>query len=136
MAGPRTSPSSVGDSPARSRPWVTLIRLVRDLSLRAAASLVNPYMYLRLCRNIPRPLPGLSKDLDLTEMKRYREAEVTHGRVSMLAVLGFLVAESFHPLFGGSIAGPAIRHLDQVRVVAPAFFEILALARLKPRLKD
>ena len=46
----------------------------------------------------------------------------------MLAVLGFLVAESFHPLFGGSIAGPAIRHLDQVRVVAPAFFEILALA--------
>merc|ERR1712023_125199 len=46
---------------------------------------------------------------------------------SMLAVLGFLVAESFHPLFGGTIAGPAIRHLDQVRVVAPAFFEILAL---------
>merc|ERR1712149_70301 len=33
----------------------------------------------------------------------------------------------FHPLFGGEISGPAIRHLDQVRVVARAFFEILAL---------
>ena len=30
----------------------------------------------------------------------YREAEVTHGRVAMTAVLGFLVAENFHPLFG------------------------------------
>merc|ERR1719198_1558613 len=69
---------------------------------------------------------GLAKDLDLTEMKRFRESEVTHGRVSMLAVLGFLTAESFHPLFGGDIDGPAIRHLDQVRVVAPIFFDILA----------
>jgi len=69
---------------------------------------------------------GLSKDLDLTEMKRFREAEVTHGRVAMTAVLGFLVAESFHPLFGGDIGGPAIRHLDQVREVAPIFFDILA----------
>jgi len=68
---------------------------------------------------------GLASDLDLTEMKRYREAEVTHGRVAMLAVLGFIVAESFHPLFGGDISGPAIRHLDQVRIVAPIFFDIL-----------
>lgn len=71
---------------------------------------------------------GLTTDMDLTEVKRYREAEVTHGRVAMLAVVGFLVAESFHPLFGGQISGPAIRHLDQVRNVAPAFFEVLALA--------
>merc|ERR1719160_701350 len=69
---------------------------------------------------------GLSTDLDLTEMKRYREAEVTHGRVAMTAVLGFLVAESFHPLFGGDIGGPAIRHLDSVRVEVPNFFESLA----------
>merc|ERR1711907_104735 len=32
----------------------------------------------------------------------------------------------FHPLFGGDIGGPAIRHLDQVREVAPIFFDILA----------
>merc|ERR1740138_190084 len=70
---------------------------------------------------------GFTKDADLATMMRYREAEVTHGRVSMLAVLGFLVAESFHPLFGGAISGPAIRHLDQVREIAPPFFEILSL---------
>merc|ERR1711990_1084527 len=50
----------------------------------------------------------------------------THGRVAMTSVLGFLVAESFHPLFGGNIGGPAIRHLDKVREVAPIFFDFLA----------
>ena len=58
-----------------------------------------------------------------------REAEVTHGRVSMLAALGFLVQEQFHPLFeaGNKDLGPAIYHLDEVRSVAPAFFEVLAI---------
>merc|ERR1719498_2058291 len=32
---------------------------------------------------------------------RWREAELTHGRVGMLASLGFLVQENFHPLFDG-----------------------------------
>merc|ERR1719253_2393353 len=59
-------------------------------------------------------------------MKRYREAEVTHGRVAMLSVIGFLVAESFHPLFGGEIVGPAIDHLTEVRLIQPEFFELLA----------
>jgi len=71
---------------------------------------------------------GLAKDCSLNEMKRYREAEVTHGRVAMLAVLGFLVAESFHPLFGGEITGPAIRHLDAVREQVPTFFESIVFA--------
>jgi len=65
-------------------------------------------------------------------MKQYREAETTHGRVAMLAVIGFLLTEapvSFHPLFNTASRdiGPAIRHLDEVRVAAPFFFEILAL---------
>jgi len=33
----------------------------------------------------------------------YREVEVKHGRVAMLAALGFPLAEQFHPLFGGDI---------------------------------
>ena len=41
------------------------------------------------------------------------EAEVTHGRVSMLDSLGFLVQEAFHPIFP-DVQNPAIRHLDQV----------------------
>ena len=34
---------------------------------------------------------GYAANADLDTMKRYREAEVQHGRVAMLAVLGFLV---------------------------------------------
>jgi len=38
----------------------------------------------------------------------YREVEIKHGRVAMLASLGFLVAEQFHPLFGGDIDVPSL----------------------------
>jgi hypothetical protein len=46
---------------------------------------------------------------DITEgkIKFYREVELKHGRVGMLASLGFLVGENFHPLFGGNIDVPA-----------------------------
>jgi len=37
----------------------------------------------------------------------YREVEIKHGRVAMLASLGFLVGEQFHPLFGGQIDVPS-----------------------------
>lgn len=54
---------------------------------------------------------------DASTMRRYREAEITHGRVGMLAVLGFLAGEfvegsSF--LWNAEIKGPAISHLEQV----------------------
>ena len=38
----------------------------------------------------------------------YREVEIKHGRVAMLASLGFLVGEQFHPLFGGDIDVPSL----------------------------
>ena len=65
---------------------------------------------------------GFTKDLPVQEIKRFREAEVTHGRVAMLAVVGYLVAEHFHPLFNGAVFGPANTHLTQVQEVAPFFF--------------
>jgi hypothetical protein len=52
-------------------------------------------------------------------LKRYREAELTHGRVAMLAVVGFFVGEKVEGssfLFDASITGPAITHLAQVPV--------------------
>jgi hypothetical protein len=67
----------------------------------------------------------LTKDMSVEEIKRYRESEVTHGRVAMLASLGYLVGESFHPFFGGVVSGPANTHLAQVQEVAPAFFVAL-----------
>jgi Chlorophyll A-B binding protein len=66
--------------------------------------------------------------LSIEEIKRYRESEVTHGRVAMLATMGYLVGESFHPFFGGVIEGAANSHLGQVREIAPPFFVILTVA--------
>merc|ERR1719215_841527 len=54
---------------------------------------------------------------DDSTVLRYREAEVTHGRVAMLAVLGFLVGEKVEGssfLFDAQISGPAITHFFQV----------------------
>jgi hypothetical protein len=71
---------------------------------------------------------GFTADKSIEEIKRLREAEVTHGRVGMLAVLGYLIGENFHPFFGGVVSGPAKTHLAQVQDVAPAFFVALTIA--------
>jgi hypothetical protein len=54
------------------------------------------------------PLGFCSAD-GITEgkIKFYREVELKHGRVGMLAALGFVVGENFHPLFGGNIDVPS-----------------------------
>merc|ERR1719231_1286555 len=54
-------------------------------------------------------LEGVSKE----EVYRWREAEITHGRVGMLAAAGFLVQENFHPLFSAD-GGPAIEQIPQL----------------------
>ena len=60
---------------------------------------------------------GFAARADETTLQRYREAEVTHGRVAMLASVGFLVGEQVEGssfLFDASVSGPAITHLTQV----------------------
>jgi len=37
---------------------------------------------------------GFSNDKSLDEVKRFREAEIMHGRVAMMATLGYLIGES------------------------------------------
>merc|ERR1711988_1253010 len=71
---------------------------------------------------------GFTKGLSPNELKKYREAEITHGRVSMLGVLGFLTQEAFHPLFGGNIDGPAIKQFDEITRMAPTFWYPVLLA--------
>jgi len=75
---------------------------------------------------------GIADKVDMVELNRYREAELQHGRVAMLAAVGLLVTEEpieYHPLFESwnKDIGPSIRHLDEVRAVSPLFFEILAV---------
>ena len=78
----------------------------------------------RPARLHPRPLAyslgefdpaGFLDGKDKLEVYRLREAELAHGRVSMLASLGFIVQEKFHPLFSGD-GGPAIDQIPQLPV--------------------
>merc|ERR1711966_235839 len=62
---------------------------------------------------------GFAEKADENTLKRYREAELTHGRVAMLATLGFLAGEAVEGksfLFDAQVSGPAITHLSQVPV--------------------
>jgi len=63
---------------------------------------------------------GFSRDgITLNEIKRNREAEVMHGRVAMMACLGYIVGEAFGGPFG--LVGPANDQLQQVPLPAFAF---------------
>lgn len=70
---------------------------------------------------------GFAEKADEATLKRYREAELTHGRVAMLASVGFLVGEAVESktfIFNGEVTGPAITHLAQVN---PTFWLILGV---------
>jgi len=64
------------------------------------------------------PLGFSQEGITLNEVKRYREAEVMHGRVSMLAVVGYFVGEGFGGPFG--LVGPANDQLQQIPLPALA----------------
>jgi len=50
------------------------------------------------------------------QVRTWREAELAHCRVGMLAAAGFLVQEKFHPLFNAD-GGPAIEQIPKLPVV-------------------
>ena len=66
---------------------------------------------------------NLLEGTDKAEVMRWREAELAHGRVGMLAAAGFLVQENFHPLFSGD-GGPAIQ---QIPNLPPAIWFVMTL---------
>jgi hypothetical protein len=46
-------------------------------------------------------------------VKKYRESELKHGRLAMLAAVGIIIQESFHPIHP-DVGGIAITHMDQL----------------------
>lgn len=68
---------------------------------------------------------GLANGKDIATLKQYREAELKHGRVCMLASVGLLTQELLKNPIG--IDGPAIRHLDLLDDKFPEFGEIFIL---------
>merc|ERR1711988_503665 len=51
---------------------------------------------------------GLAAQTSEGTVAYFREAELKHGRVCMLASVGFIVGEKFHPLFGGDVDVPSL----------------------------
>merc|ERR1719181_1768814 len=100
-----------------------------------ASTSLNGYSDPGFCAGLPGALPPVGnfdplnflEGADDNKIRRFREAELTHGRVSMLAFIGFLVGEKVEGssfLFDSQITGPAINHFAQV---PQPFWEILVL---------
>merc|ERR1711871_669646 len=92
---------------------------------------------------------GFCEDEKLTEgkLKFYREVELKHGRVGMLAALGFVVGENFHPLFGGNIDAPAYLAFQQTpletfwpavvfAIAIPEIFSVFSFEPVVRRVKE
>jgi hypothetical protein len=75
---------------------------------------------------------GFSTTVDAGKLLFYREVELKHGRVAMLAALGILVGEQFHPLFGGDIDVPAAFAFQQTPLEAfwPAVVAAIAIPEI------
>ena len=95
-----------------------------SLSSSAFVPRAAPKMQAAADASFAKALPGATAPLgyfdplgfcnaEETRVRFYREVEVKHGRVAMLASLGFLVAEGFHPLFGGSVDVPSYLAFQQ-----------------------
>lgn len=71
---------------------------------------------------------GFSEGKPDGRIRFYREVELKHGRISMLAALGFLVGEQYHPLFGGGVDSPAYRAFQETPLQTFWPFVVSAIA--------
>lgn len=91
---------------------------------------------MALVEDLPGVLPpvgffdplGISQGNDENAIKKFREAELKHGRIAMLASVGILLAERFNPLFDGKILGAGIYHFQQADQLLPYFWVIVLFA--------
>lgn len=62
----------------------------------------------------------------------YREVELKHGRIAMLASVGFLVAENWHPLWGGTVDVPSYVAFQStpLQVFWPAVVSVIAFLEI------
>ena len=75
-------------------------------------SLSYSYVPIKYTPGISAPLGffdplKFSSKVSESKFKFYQEAEFKHGRVAMLASVGFPLAEQYHPLWGGKIDVPS-----------------------------
>ena len=74
---------------------------------------------------------GFAERASPADMVKYREAELKHGRVAMLAITGMLFAEVWHPMLAATTNVPAIygfqATLQQSVILAPVLAGIAAV---------
>ena len=71
------------------------------------------------------PLGFSQAGVPLNDVRRYREAEVMHGRVSMVAAVGYLAGEAASPVvWNGAVSGPANDQLAQIPTWAFSFLTL------------
>jgi light-harvesting complex I chlorophyll a/b binding protein 1 len=109
--------------------FTTNVGKVRLSNMRMAADNVFPPNPTSLYGDIAPtgffdPL-GLSVGKDPAVLKQWRDAEIKHGRVCMLATVGILTQELLKNPLG--IDGPGIRHFDLVDEKFPEFGELFIL---------
>lgn len=78
----------------------------------------EPPFNLRTLAGVTPPLgfwdpAGFSEGQSEGKLRFYREVEIKHGRVAMLAAVGFPIAEQWHPLWGGNINEPSYLAFQQ-----------------------
>ena len=119
----------------------------------------NPNTFVQTLPGITAPLgffdpagfcseDGASND-SVTEgkVRFYREVEIKHCRVAMLAALGYPLAEVFHPLWGGKIDGLSFDAFQQtplqtfwpavlVAIAIPEVFSVFSFQNPASRLED
>lgn len=84
---------------------------------------------------------GFTEGTTEDEVKRYREAELKHGRVGTLAAIGILASEAYHAVLGDAMNGvPAIFAFEDSQLFPLTLVMLTATAvasnpNLNPRLK-
>ena len=102
VAAPVAEVAAVAPEPVLTTPSVRSTRApprAWDIALDMPAGISAPFGYFDPA--------GLGKKVSEQRAKYFRECELKHGRVAMLAAFGFPIAEHFHPLFGGNIDVPS-----------------------------
>lgn len=128
-----------------SRRSVVSVRAVADKVAPDPATVPeNVLEYAKTLPGVTQPFPNIFDPADLLaraassprpirELRRWRESEIVHGRVAMLAALGFIVQEQLEDFptlynFDGHIVGPAIYHFQQVEARGAIFWLPLVFA--------
>ena len=108
VVAPVAEVAAVAPEPVLTTPSVKSTRApprAWDIALDMPAGISAPFGYFDPA--------GLGKKVSEQRAKYFRECELKHGRVAMLAAFGFPVAEHFHPLFGGDIDVPSCVEINQ-----------------------